>query len=54
MSDGGGVRSMRKIIGNASCLSVWGLKRMRVSPAANIGKADMWYSRGVKVYEPYQ
>lgn len=45
---------MRKATGNASCLSVCGLKRIRISPAANIGKVNMWYSNGVNVYEPYQ
>ena len=40
ISEGGGIRKIRKVIGNISCLSVCGLNRMRISPAANIGKAD--------------
>ena len=52
--DGGGVSSNRKAIGNASCRRVFVLKSMRMSPDMKIGRARMWYSRGVKVYEPYQ
>ena len=49
ISEGGGIRNSRKATGNASCLSVWGLNKIRISPAINIGRTRMWYSKGVKV-----
>ena len=53
ISDGGGVKNRRKANGKANCLRVCGLKRIRISPVAKIGRVKMWYSRGVNVYEPY-
>ena len=41
ISDGGGVKSMRKTRGNANCLSVCLLKRIKVRPAAKIGRVSM-------------
>ena len=40
ISEGGGIRKIRKAIGNISCRSVCGLNIMRISPAVNIGKAE--------------
>jgi hypothetical protein len=31
-----------------------GLKRISISPVVKIGKASMWYCRGIKVFEPCQ
>jgi hypothetical protein len=49
IGDGGGIRKMRNVIGKISCLSVCGLKMIRINPAVNIGKADIWISIGVNV-----
>src|SRR3990170_557601 len=49
ISEGSGIRNMRKAIENASCRMVCGLKRMSNKPATNIGRANMWYSNGWKV-----
>ena len=41
-------------MGNARTLRVFALKKMRMSPAVNMGREIKWYSIGWKVYEPYQ
>ena len=49
ISEGGGTRNIRKAKENARCRKVCGLKRISSKPAMNIGRANMWYSKGWKV-----
>jgi hypothetical protein len=41
-------------IGRANWRNVCGLNSSNASPAVNIGSVSMWYSSGVKVYDPCQ
>jgi hypothetical protein len=53
-SEGGWVRNAKKAIGNKACRRVPRLNKTSVRPAVRTGRVRMWYSSGVKVYEPYQ
>lgn len=49
ISEGGGVKNIKKAIGKANWRRVCELNSMRIKPAKKIGMAKMWYSSGVKV-----
>ena len=53
ISIGGGIRKIRKAIGNRRVLKICGVKITRITPEINRGNDAMWYSSGWKVYEPY-
>jgi len=46
---GGGVRNRINTIGKAKTLSVFTLNIIRMNPATNRDRENMWYSNGVNV-----
>ena len=53
-SDGKGSKKKRNIMGNKVSFKVFMLKKNSIRPLTKIGRAIMWYSKGEKVWEPYQ
>ena len=51
---GGGVKKKRKTMGKINCFRVCPLKSMSINPEVKIGRVIVWYSIGVKVYDPNQ